>query len=183
MYSFPNLELVHCSMSSSNCCFLTCTQISQETGMVVWHSHLFKNFPQFAVIHIVKGFSVVNEAEVDVFLETSCFFYDPTDAFLWNWNENWPFPVLWPLLGFPNFLIKHGTLERRIANHFSILALRMPWRVWKGKKIWHWKIDSPGWKVPNMLLEKSREIAPERMKRLSQSKNNIQLWMWLVMEV
>ena len=93
---------------------------------VVWYSHLFKNFPQFAVIHIVKGFSVVNEAEVDVFLETSCFFYDPTDAFLWNWNENWPFPVLWPLLGFPNFLIKHGTLERRIANHFSILALRMP---------------------------------------------------------
>ena len=48
--------------------------------MVVWHSHLFKNFPQFAVIHIVKGFSVVNEAEVDVFLELSCFFYDLMDV-------------------------------------------------------------------------------------------------------
>ena len=48
--------------------------------MVVWYSHLFKNFPQFAVIHIVKGFSRVNEAEVDVFLEFSCFFSDPTDV-------------------------------------------------------------------------------------------------------
>ena len=48
--------------------------------MVVWYSHLFKNFPQFVVIHTVKGFSVVNETEVDVFLEFLCFFYDPTDV-------------------------------------------------------------------------------------------------------
>ena len=47
---------------------------------MVWYSHLFKNFPQFVVIHIVKGFNVVNEAEVDFFLEFSCFFYDPTDV-------------------------------------------------------------------------------------------------------
>ena len=47
---------------------------------MVWHSHLFKNFPEFVVIHTVKGFSIVNEAEVDVFLEFSCFFYDPTDV-------------------------------------------------------------------------------------------------------
>ena len=47
---------------------------------MVWYPHLFQNFPQFAVIHPVKGFSVVNEAEVDVFLEFSCFFDDPTDA-------------------------------------------------------------------------------------------------------
>ena len=67
MYSFPNLEPV-CSMSSSNCCFLTCIQISQEAGKVFWYSHLFKNFPQFVVIHTVKGFSVVNEAEVNAFL-------------------------------------------------------------------------------------------------------------------
>ena len=64
-------------MSSSNFCFLTCKQVSQETGEVVWHYHLFKNFSQFVVIHIVKGFSVVNEAEVDVFLELFCFSYDP----------------------------------------------------------------------------------------------------------
>ena len=67
-------------MSSSNCCFLTCIQIPQEAGQVVWHSHLLKNFPQFVVIHSVKGFSVVNKAEVDIFLELSCFFYDPTDV-------------------------------------------------------------------------------------------------------
>ena len=47
---------------------------------MVWYPHLFKKFPQFVVIHIIKGFSVVNEAEVDVFLEFSCFFYDPTDV-------------------------------------------------------------------------------------------------------
>ena len=80
MYSFPSFELAHCSMSCSNFCFLTCIPISQETGQAVWYSHLFKNFPQFAVIHTVKGFSVVNEAEVDVFLEFSCFFYNPEDA-------------------------------------------------------------------------------------------------------
>ena len=203
-YSFPNLEPVCCSMSSSNCCFLTYIQISQEADQVVWYSHLFQNFPQFIVIHTVKGFSVHNEAEVDVFLEFPCFLYDPPNvgnlvsgssalpppfssfsfnwrlitlqycggfaihshgsamgihvfpiltllcllspfctsgislchillksslkyfehnltsiqngcnctavwisfgiAFLWDWNENSPFPVLWPLLSFPNLL-------------------------------------------------------------------------------
>ena len=64
-------------MFSSNCCFLTCIQISQEAGQVVWYSHLLKNFLQFVVIHTTTDFSVVNEAEVDVFLEFSCFLYDP----------------------------------------------------------------------------------------------------------
>ena len=67
-------------MSGSNCCFLTCIQISQEAGKVVWYSHLFQNIPQFVVSHIVKGFSIVNEAEVDILLEFSCFFYDPMDV-------------------------------------------------------------------------------------------------------
>ena len=80
MYYFANLELVHCSMSGSNCCFLTCIQISQKADKVVWYSCLFYNFPQFTVIHTVKGFSTVNEAEVDVFLELSCFFYDPMNS-------------------------------------------------------------------------------------------------------
>ena len=160
MYSFSYLEPVCCSMSNSNCCFLTCIQVSQEAGKVVWYSHLFKNFSQFVVICIVKGFNVFNEAEVDVFLEFSRFFCELTyignlisdsSAFsksslyiwkfsvhilwkpslkdfehnlasmwnecncvvvwaffgivlLWDWNENWPFPVLWPLLSFPNLL-------------------------------------------------------------------------------
>ena len=55
-------------------------QISQEAGQVVWYSHLLKNFPQFVVIHMVKEFSIVSVAEVDVFLELSCFFDDPVDV-------------------------------------------------------------------------------------------------------
>ena len=147
-------------MSNSNCCFLTCIQVSQEAGQVIWYSHLLQNFPQFIVSHTVKGFGIVNKAEIDVFLEHPCFFYDPTDVgnlisgssafskfslniwkftlhvllrpgledfehyftsvwdecncvvvwaffgivFFWDWNENSPFPVLWPLLSFPNLL-------------------------------------------------------------------------------
>ena len=67
-------------MFSSNCCFLTCIQISQEAGQVAWYSHLFQNFPQYIVIHAVKGFGIVNKAEIDVFLEISCFFHDPGDV-------------------------------------------------------------------------------------------------------
>ena len=79
-YSFPNFEPVHCSMSSSNCCFLSCIQVLQEAGKMVWYSYPFKNFPQFVVVYTVKGFSIVNEAEVDVFLEFSRFFHDPADV-------------------------------------------------------------------------------------------------------
>ena len=161
MYSFPDLEPVYCSMSSSTCCFLTYIQISQETGQVVWYFHLFKKFAQLLVIHTVKGFGVVKKAEVDVLLELSWFFNDPTTevgnlifdssafsksclniwkfsvhillkpsfknfehyfasmwdecncavvwtfftiAFLWDWDENWPFPVTQPLLSFPDLL-------------------------------------------------------------------------------
>ena len=73
--SFPYVEPVCCSMSSSNCCFLTCIQVSQEAGQVVWYSHLFQNFPQFIVIHTVKGFGIVNKAEIDVFLELLLFWW------------------------------------------------------------------------------------------------------------
>ena len=61
-------------------CFLTCVQVSQEADQVVWYSHLFQNVPQFIVIHTVKGFGVVNEAEVDVFLELSCCLDDTIDV-------------------------------------------------------------------------------------------------------
>ena len=176
MYSFPDLEPVCCSMSSSNCCFFTCVQISQETGQVVWYSHLLKHFPQFIVIHTVKGFGIVNKAEIDVFLELSFFFHVPADvgnlisgssafsktslniwkftvrillkpglenfahyfatvwdecncavvwaffdvAFLWDWNENWAFPVLWPLLSFPDLLAELNT-----PLHILLSALRV----------------------------------------------------------
>ena len=65
-------------MSSFNYCFLTHIQISQETGKVVWYSYFLKNFPQFVVIDTVKGFGIINKA-VDVYLELSCFFYDPME--------------------------------------------------------------------------------------------------------
>ena len=97
MYSFSYLEPVCCSMSSSNCCFLTCIQISQEAGKVVWNSHVFKNFPQFVVIHTVKGFGIVSKAYV--FLELSCFFDDPVDVFLktaWTSGNSW-FTYCWSL--------------------------------------------------------------------------------------
>ena len=67
-------------MSGSNCYFLTDIQVSQEAGKVFWNFHLFKNFPQFVVIQTVKGFLIVSEAEVGIFLEFSCFFYDPMDV-------------------------------------------------------------------------------------------------------
>ena len=78
MYFFPDFAPVHGSTSGSNCCFLTCIHVLQEAGKAVWLSHVFQNFPQFVVIHTIKGFSIVNEA--DAFLEFSFFFYDPTDV-------------------------------------------------------------------------------------------------------
>ena len=156
---FPILNQSVGSISCSNYCFLTCIQVSQEAGNVIWYSHILKNFPQFIVIHTVKGFGVVNKAGVDVFLEL-LLLDDPVDVnnlisgssalsksnlnirkfmvhvllkpglenfehyfasvwdeyncvvvwaffgivFLWDWNENWPFLILWPLLSFPNLL-------------------------------------------------------------------------------
>ena len=76
MYSFPNLEPVY-SMFGSICCFLTCIQISQEAGNVVWYSHVLENFPKFVVIHTVKGFNVVSEAEY-------MFFWNPLALFVIN---------------------------------------------------------------------------------------------------
>ena len=76
MYSFPNLEPVHFSMSGSNCCFLTCIQVSQERGeRQAGEIPICLRSFQFVVIHTIKGFSLVNEAEVDVFLEFSCIFF------------------------------------------------------------------------------------------------------------
>ena len=103
-----SLQSMGLSISSSNSCFLTCIQISQEAGQVVWYSHPLKNFPQFVVIHTVKGFGIVNKAKVDVILEFSCFFYDPADvgnlisgsfAFLnpaWTSGSSW-FMCCWNL--------------------------------------------------------------------------------------
>ena len=82
MYFYCNLEPVCCSCLLL--LFLTCMKLSQGAGNVFWYSHLLKSFLQFVMIHIVKGFSIVNEAEVDIFLEFSCFFYDPMDHRIGN---------------------------------------------------------------------------------------------------
>ena len=111
MDSFSYLEPV-CSMSSSNCCFLACIQISQEAGQEVWYSHLSQNFPQLLVIHTVKGFGIVNKAEIDVFLELSCFFHDPVD-------------VRTQLSDF-TFTFHFHTLKKEMATHCSVLAWRIP---------------------------------------------------------
>ena len=94
---FPYLEPVCCFMSSSNCCFLTCIQVSQEAVQVIWYSHVFQRFSQSIVIHKVKGFGIVNKAKIDVFLKLFCFFEDPVDVLaieifrrdkLWN-QSSW----------------------------------------------------------------------------------------------
>ena len=118
MYSFSYLEPVCWSMSSYNCCFLTCIQVSQEAGQVVWYSHLLQNFPQFIVTHTAEGFGIVNNAEIDVLLELSCFFDDPVDidnlisgssAFSKTSLNIWKFSV--------HVLLKPG-LEN-FENHFT----------------------------------------------------------------
>ena len=121
MYSFSYFESVCCSISCSNYCFLTCIKVSQEAGPVVWYSHLWKNFPQFIIIiHAVKDFSIVNKAEIDVFLELSSFFHDPADvgnliaassAFSQTSLNIWKFPV--------HILLK-PTLEN-FEHYFAIL--------------------------------------------------------------
>ena len=132
MYSFPNLEPVCCSMFGSYCCIVTCIQICPEAGKVVWYSHLLKNFPQFFVIHTVKGFDIVNKAEVDVFLELSCFLYDLVDvdnlisgssAFSKSSLNIWKFMVHMN----SNILLKPG-LEN--FEHYTLLVCEMSAIMW-----------------------------------------------------
>ena len=204
MYSYSNLEPVCCSMFSSNCCFLTCIKISQEAGQVVWYFNLLKNFPQFVVIHTVKGFGIVNKAEADVFLEYFCFLDDPRHvgnfisdssafsksslniwkflaqvilkpglenfehyftsmwdecncavvwtffgiAFLWDWNESWPCPVLWSLLNFPNLLAYW-------VQHFQASSFRI-WNSSTG-------IPSPPLALFVVMLSKAHLTSHSRM--------------------
>ena len=196
-------------MSSSNCCFLTCIQISQKAGQVIWYSHLFKNFPEFIVIHTVKGFGIVNKAEIGGFLEFICFFHDSADvanlisgsfafsesslniwkfmvhvllkpgsedfehyftsmwdesncvvvwafygiAFLWDWNENWRFPVPCPLLSFAN--IWHIECSMFTASSF---------RIWKNST----GIPSPPLALFVVMLPKAHLTSHSRLSGLGE---------------
>ena len=134
--------LFHCSMSGSNYFFLICIQISQEACQVVCYSHLFKNFPQFVVIHTVKGLSVVNKAEVDVFLEFFCFFYGPTNvdnlisgssAFSKFSLYIWKFSV--------HILLKPSLkdFEHYLASMWSELNCMVVWAFFGTIILWDWK--------------------------------------------
>ena len=128
-------------MSGSNCCFLTCIQISQEAGKVFWFSHLLKNYPQFIVIHTVKGSGIVNKAEVDVFLSLSRFFDDPVDvgnlisgssAFSKSSLNIWKFTV--------HVLLKPG-LEN-FEHYFASI-----WNEGNLNILWHCLSLGLGWKL------------------------------------
>ena len=80
MYSFLDLEPISCSIWGSNCCFLTCKQVSQETGQMAWYFRVSKSFSQFDMIHTLKGFSILNETETDIFLKVPCFLYYPVNV-------------------------------------------------------------------------------------------------------
>ena len=158
MYSFSYLEPICCSMSSCNCCFLTCIQVSQEAGQMVWYSHLFQNFSQFIVIHTVKGFGIVNKAEIDVFLELSCWVITFPKGPFWrrsskghdySWSKNWawtirgttpPSLVAQVVKNLPAMqeiwvqaLAWEDALEKEMATHSSILAWKIPWIEEPGK--------------------------------------------------
>ena len=168
MYSFSYLEPVCCSMSS---CFLTCIQISQEAGQVVWYSYLFQNFPQFIVIHTVKGFGIVNKA--DVFLELSCFFDDPRDvgnlisgssAFsktslnIWKFTVHYCWSLAWRILSI-TLLVCIGEGN---GNPLQCSCLENP-------------RDSRAWWVAVYGVTQSRT----RLKRLSSSSSWTNMWGWV----
>ena len=131
-------------MSSSNCCFLTCIQISQESGQVVWYSHLLKNFPQFVVIHTVKGFDIVSKSEVDVFLELSWFLMIQQMLAVWSLV---PLPFLNPAWtsGSPRFTY-YWSLAWRILS-IILLACEMSALCSCLSILWHclsWELE---WKL------------------------------------
>ena len=134
LFSF---EPVHCSMSGFHCCFLTCIQISQEVGKVVWYSHLLKNFPQFIVIQTIKGFSVVNKREVDIFLELSCFFYDPThvgnlisgSSVFSKSSLNNCWSLAWRILSITLLACEMNAVVQQFEHSLALLSLGLEWKL------------------------------------------------------
>ena len=137
-------------MSGSNCSYLTCTKVSQEPGKLIWYSHLFKNFPEFVVIHKAKGFHVVNKAEVNVFLEFPCFLYDPMMA-LWSLA---PLPFLNPdCTSGSSWFTNFWSLASRI---WGITLLACEWAQFFGSLNILWPPDAKNW-----LIEKNPEAGKD----------------------
>ena len=144
MYSFSYLEPVCCSVSSSNCCFLTCIQVSQEACQVVWYSHLFQNYPQFIVIDTVKGFGIVNRAEIEMFFWNSLAFLMiqwmlaiwsvvplPFLNPAWTSGNSWFIVETW--LGVFWTLLCYGVRWVQLCSSLSILwhclSLELEWKL------------------------------------------------------
>ena len=177
MYSFSFLEPVCCSMSSSNCCFLTCIQISQEAGQVVWYSHLFQNFPKCIVIHTIKGFGIVNKAEIDVFLGFSCFCDDPvcvgnlisgSSAFSKTSLNIRKFPV--------HVLLKPGFLEHYFTSVWDECNCAVVWAffgiafLWDWNETWPLSVLWPLLSFPNLLtywVQHFHSIVFQNLKELN----------------
>ena len=133
-------------MSSSNCCFLNCIHISQEASKVMWYSHLFKKVPQFVVIHTVKGLNVINEVEIDVFLEFSCFTYDPRLFTIWFLV---PFSFLNPACtSWSSHFIYCWSLAWRILS-ITLLVCEMS-KVAYLTYIWRTSCEMLGWMKHNL---------------------------------
>ena len=127
-------------MTSSICCFLTCIQVSQEAGKAVWYSHLFQNFSQFVVIHTIKGFSIVSEAEVGGFLEFPCLLCDPTDVgslisshfsftesslYIWKFSVHYCWSLTWRIL---SYHVKWVQLCGSLNILWHCLSLGLEWK-------------------------------------------------------
>ena len=204
MYSFPDLEPVCCSMSSFNCCFLTCIQIFQEAGQVVWYSYLFQNFPQFMVIHIVKGFGIVNKAEIDVFSGILFFFDDPTDvgnlisgssAFSKTSLNTWKFTVHILLIHSLENFQHYSRKSRNTWSNRQILTWSTKWSREKANRILprgctgHSKhpilitqektlhTDITRWSTPRSDWLYSLQLKMEKFYIVS--KNRTMSWLWL----
>ena len=117
------------------CCFLICIQISQEAGQMVWYSYLFQNFPHFIGIHTVKGFGIVNKAEIDVFLELSCFFNYPFSCNWWNFILCNGWVILLKIYKHAVLLITYPYSTRDLVPPHPSLSLFILFGAWKPTKL------------------------------------------------
>ena len=127
-------------MSSSNCCFLTCIQVSQEAGQVVWYSHLFQNFPQFIVIRTAKGFGIVNKADIDVFWNSLAFFMIQQMLAIWSLV---PLPFLkpaWTRKFKVHILLKPGleNFEHYFTSVWDECNCAVVWAFFAIAFLWDW---------------------------------------------
>ena len=155
-------------MSSSNCCFLTCIQISQESGQVVWYSHLLKNFPQFIVIHTVKGFGIVNKAEIDVFLELPCFI----DQNFWSANS---YSSHWSCSRSP--AEEEGKLVGcEIGNEKPHVQGQEQWLCFAGPAMWRYPTSKGKGEAPARWRLESNPIPTRDAQRAQTNLVHIRAW-------